>query len=218
MYDAMMNAPVGDDVFGEDPSINLLQERAAEFFGKEAALYCPSGTMTNQIAIQVHTRPGDEVICSSLAHIYLYEGGGIGKNAGCSVRLISGDKGRFTASQAVREINPPDDHYPRTSLVAIEDTCNKGGGSCYEFSEIAKLSEFCKEKGQAFHLDGARVFNALVAKGHDPVTYGKQFDSISICMSKGLGAPVGSLLLGDESFIKEAHRIRKNMGGGMRQA
>lgn len=214
----MLNAPVGDDVFNEDPSINLLQERAAEYFGHEAALYCPSGTMTNQIAIQVHTRPGDEVICSSKAHIYLYEGGGIGKNAGCSVRLISGDKGRFKANQALREINPPDDHYPRTSLVAIEDTCNKGGGSCYELSEIRELSKFSKENGLSFHLDGARVFNALVARGHDPKEYGKLFDSLSICMSKGLGAPVGSLLLGDAGFIKEAHRIRKSMGGGMRQA
>lgn len=218
MYEAMMNAPVGDDVFGEDPTINMLQFRAAEMFGKEAALFCPSGTMTNQIAIQVHCSPGDEVICSELAHIYLYEGGGIAKNAGASVRLLKGDKGRISPLDIEKNINPPDSHYPRTSLVAVEDTCNKGGGSCYSFEDLEQISQLSRKNGLAFHLDGARVFNAIVKEGHDMLSYGKLFDSISICLSKGLGAPVGSVLLGSAEFIKEAHRIRKGMGGGMRQA
>ncbi len=218
MKNVMMNAEVGDDVFAEDPSINLLQERVANYFGKEAGLFCPSGTMTNQIAIQVHTNPGDEVICSKLAHVYLYEGGGIAKNSGCSVRLIDSDRGLISAEAVKSNINPKDAHYARTSLVCVEDTCNKGGGSCYDLDSLESIREACQENGLNYHLDGARVFNALVAKGHDPIQYGQLFDSISVCFSKGMGAPVGSVLLGSRAFIEKAHRIRKSFGGGMRQA
>ncbi|MCO6496965.1 MAG: aminotransferase class I/II-fold pyridoxal phosphate-dependent enzyme [Chitinophagaceae bacterium] len=218
MLEAMRNAPVGDDVFGEDPTVNQLQEYAASMFGMEAALYCPSGTMTNQIAIKVHTRPGDEVICESHSHIYVYEGGGIAFNSGCQVKLIPGDYGRITAGQILESINPDDVHKPRTRLVGLENTSNRGGGSCYDFEEILKIRKVCTENNLKFHLDGARLFNALVAKGNTPAEYGKIFDSISICLSKGLGAPVGSLLLGTKEFIDQARRIRKVFGGGMRQA
>jgi threonine aldolase len=217
MLAAMLAAPTGDDVFGEDPTVNHLQERLADLFGQEAGLFCPSGTMTNQIAINVHTRPGDEVICDRLSHIYNYEGGGIARNSGVSVRLLSGDRGRFTVEQVSSEINPPDSHYARTSLVSIEDTCNKAGGSCYAIDSIQRIAEFTRQKQLGFHLDGARVFNALTHTGADSQSYGRNFDSISVCLSKGLGTPAGSVLLGTRSFIKEAHRVRKVMGGGMRQ-
>jgi threonine aldolase len=218
MKDAMMNAPVGDDVFGEDPTINVLQEFGANLFGMEAALYCSSGTQTNQIAINVHTNPGDEVICSSISHVYYYEGGGIALNSGCSVALIEGNRGRITAEQVLPHINPDDIHRPITTLVCLEDTMNKGGGAIYDLHEIAKISTLCKERNLALHCDGARLFNALVATGTKPSEYAKHFDSISICLSKGLGAPVGSLLLGKKDFIKKSIRRRKSMGGGMRQA
>lgn len=217
MLARMMAAPTGDDVFGEDPTVIELQERLADAFHQEAGLFCPSGTMTNQIAINVHTRPGDEVICDRLAHIYNYEGGGIARNSGCSVRLVHGNRGRFTAKDVAENINPSDSHYSRTGLVSIEDTVNKGGGAIYDFDEIKKLAAFCKEKGLPFHLDGARVVNALVETGLSWKTYGAQFDSISVCLSKGLGTPGGSVLLGSKDFIQEAHRTRKVMGGGMRQ-
>lgn len=217
MLEAMMRAEVGDDVFAEDPTVNLLQEKLADMFGKEAGLFCPSGTMTNQLAIGVHTRPGDEVICDRLSHIYNYEGGGIARNSGASVRLIHGDQGRFTVEQIQGEVNPADSHYSRTSLVAVEDTCNKGGGAIYDFDELKRLSEFARSKGLGFHLDGARAFNAIVEMGYDTKEYGRLFDSISICLSKGLGTPAGSVLLGSTDFIREAHRGRKVMGGGMRQ-
>lgn len=217
MLEAMMKAETGDDVFGEDPTVNELQERLADMFSQEAGLFCPSGTMTNQIAINVHTRPGDEVICDRLSHIYNYEGGGIARNSGASIRLIEGHRGRFCVEQIEGEINPSDSHYARTSLVAIEDTCNKGGGSVYDVHDIQRLSSFCKSKGLAFHLDGARVFNALAENDTLVSAYGRNFDSISICLSKGLGTPAGSVLLGSRDFIKEAHRVRKVMGGGMRQ-
>lgn len=218
MLDAMMSAAVGDDVFGEDPSINALEERSAALFGMEAGLFCPSGTMTNQIAIKCHTQPGDEVICDADAHIYQYEGGGIAFNAGASVRLIAGDRGRITAAQVKAGINPDDVHRARTSLVCLENTSNRGGGSCYDFTEIEKIGAVCKEHQLALHLDGARLFNALVAKKESPLQYGNTFDSISICLSKSLGCPVGSVLLGKRDFIKKARRIRKVFGGGMRQA
>lgn len=218
MKEAMINAPVGDDVFGEDPTINELQNFAAALFGMEAALYCSSGTQTNQIAINVHTSPGDEVICSNMAHVYVYEGGGIALNSGCSVALLDGNRGRITAEQVKNHINPDDIHRPITRLVCIEDTMNKGGGAIYDFEEIKKIAQVCKEHNLAFHCDGARLFNALVATGRSPKEYGAAFDSISICLSKGLGAPVGSLLLGSHSFIQKAKRRRKSLGGGMRQA
>lgn len=218
MLEAMMRAKVGDDVFGEDPSINELENMAAAMFGMEAALFCPSGTMTNQIAIKCHTQPGDEVICDESAHVYQYEGGGIAFNSGASVKLLYGDRGRITAEQVAAAINPDDPHRAHTSLVCLENTSNRGGGSCYELTEIKKIQNLCKEKGLAFHLDGARLWNALVAKKETAKQHGESFDSISICLSKSLGCPVGSLLVGKKDFIKKARRVRKAFGGGMRQA
>lgn len=218
MLDAMMKASVGDDVFGEDPFVNELEQLAASMFGKEAALFCPSGTMTNQIAIKCHTQPGNEVICDADAHIYQYEGGGIAFNSGCSVKLLPGNRGRINAVQVLEAIQPDDVHRPHTSLVCVENTSNRGGGSCYDFEELKKIKQICVDHDLAFHIDGARLFNALVAKNETPGQYGAIFDSISICLSKSLGCPVGSLLLGTADFIKKARRIRKLFGGGMRQA
>jgi threonine aldolase len=218
MHAAMMNAEVGDDVFGEDPSVNDLESKSAQMFGMEAALFCPSGTMTNQIAINVHTQPGDEVICEEGSHIYYYEGGGIGRNSGCQARLIQGNRGQIAAQQILEVVNPDDVHRAHTRLVSLENTCNRGGGSCYDISEIAAIKNLCIEQGLKLHLDGARLMNAIVAKNTNPLEYGQLFDSISLCLSKGLGAPIGSVLLGTKAFIKEARRVRKVMGGGMRQA
>jgi threonine aldolase len=219
MLEAMLRAQVGDDVFGEDETVNELQHTAAELFGKEAALFCPTGTMSNQIAIKVHTRPGDEVICDELAHIYLYEGGGIAANSGASVRLLKGHNGRFTAAQVRDSINRRDDsHLAWTRLVAVENTVNKGGGSCWDLAELERIRGVCAENEIAMHLDGARLFNALVARNESPRDYGRLFDTVSICLSKGLGAPAGSLLLGSRALIARAHRHRKLLGGGMRQA
>ena len=218
MLDAMMKAPVGDDVFGEDPSINQLEAMSAELFGMEAAIFCPSGTMTNQIAIKVHTHPGDEVICDKMSHIYQYEGGGIAFNSGASVRLLEGDRGRITAAQVKENINPDDIHKPATTLVSLENTANRGGGSCYNFADIQSIKQVCLQNKLKLHLDGARLFNALVAKNETPKQYGEVFDSISICLSKGLGTPVGSVFIGTKEMIKKARRIRKVFGGGMRQA
>jgi len=218
MKEAMMNAKVGDDVFGEDSSINELESLAAGMFGMESAIFCPSGTMTNQIAIKCHTQPGDEVICDDNAHVYMYEGGGIAFNSGASVKLLSGDRGRITPQQVLSSINPDDSHRARTSLVCLENTSNRGGGSCYDFKEIKEIHKICKDNNLKLHLDGARLFNALVEKNETPKQYGKIFESISICLSKSLGCPVGSLLLGKKDFIKKARRIRKVFGGGMRQA
>jgi threonine aldolase len=219
MLDAMLRAEVGDDVFGEDPTVNALQEKAADLFGKEAALFCPSGTMSNQIGIKVHTQPGDEVICDELAHIYLYEGGGIAANSGASVRLLKGLNGRFTAEQVRDNINRRDDsHQAWTRVVAIENTVNKGGGCCWDLREIERIRAVCLDHDIAMHLDGARLFNALVARDESPRDYGRLFDTISVCLSKGLGAPAGSLLLGSRALLAKAHRQRKLLGGGMRQA
>ncbi len=218
MKEAMLNAPVGDDVFGEDPSINELEKKTAEMFGMEAAIFCPSGTMTNQIAIKCHTQPGDEIICDETSHIYQYEGGGIAFNSGASVRLLPGQLGRINASQVLSAIQPDDPHRPHSRIVSLENTSNRGGGSCYDFEDIKKIRNVCKEHGLAFHLDGARLWNALVAKNETPEQYGKAFDSISVCLSKSLGCPVGSLLIGTKELIKKARRVRKVFGGGMRQA
>lgn len=217
MLQAMMAAPIGDDVFGEDPSINELEAQMAGMFAMEAGLFCPSGTMTNQIAIKCHTQPGDEVICDELSHVYQYEGGGIAFNSGSSVRLLRGDRGRITASQVEAAINPDDDHKPVSRLVSLENTANRGGGSCYDFKAIEEIKKVCTQRDLALHLDGARLFNALVYKDETPLQYGRVFDSISICLSKGLGTPVGSVLIGKKDFIKRARRFRKVMGGGMRQ-
>ena len=218
MREAMFNAPIGDDVYGEDPTVNELQEFAAGLFGMEAALFCSSGTQTNQIAINVHVKPGGEVLCHEESHIYKYEGGGIAKNSGASVRLLKGNRGRLSASELAKWINPDDIHFPVTQLISLEDTANRGGGAVYDFSEIQKISQLAKEHNLPLHLDGARLFNAFAVNGVDIKTYASQFDSISICLSKGLGAPVGSLLLGKKDFIHKARRVRKVMGGGMRQA
>lgn len=218
MREAMSAAAVGDDVFGEDPSINQLEEKCARLFGMEAAVFCPSGTMTNQIAIKCHTQPGDEVICEENSHIYQYEGGGIAFNAGASVKLLAGDRGRIHARQVADAIQPDDVHRPISRLVSLENTSNRGGGCCYDFNEIVAIKTVCQEKGLALHLDGARVWNAIIAQNENYLLYGSTFDSISVCLSKSLGCPVGSLLLGRASFIKKARRIRKVFGGGMRQA
>jgi threonine aldolase len=218
MLQAMMHARVGDDVFGEDPSINELEAMAAELFGKAAALYCPTGTMSNQVAIKCHTQPGDEIICEKSSHVYQYEGGGIAFNSGAQVKLVNGNRGRISAEQVIASINPDDVHKARTSLVSLENTANRGGGSCYNTDEIKKIRKVCDEHQLALHLDGARLFNALVAKKQTARQYGELFHTISICLNKGLGCPIGSILLGDNHFIKKARRIRKVFGGGMRQA
>jgi threonine aldolase len=218
MLNAMCSAEVGDDVYGEDPTVNKLEAMSAEMFGMEAALFCPSGTMTNQIAIKCHTRQGEEVVCDQFSHVYIYEGGGIAFNSACSVRPIVGDRGRLTAEQVLEAINPDDIHKPQSTLVTLENTANRGGGSCYDFNELVRIKEVCTEHNLAFHLDGARLYNALVAKNETAGQYGQLFDSISICLSKGLGIPVGSVLLGTGELIKKARRVRKVFGGGMRQA
>ena len=218
MKEAMFAAPVGDDVFGEDPTVNALETKIAALFGMEAALFCPSGTMTNQIAIRLHTGPQKEVICHQYSHIYLYEGGGIMANSMASVKLLTGDLGKITAAQVAESINPDDVHAPETTLVSLENTMNKGGGSIYTLDEIKPIHALCKEKGLKLHLDGARLFNALVESGESPADWGAQFDTISICLSKGLGCPIGSVLLGTKADIKRAKKARKVFGGGMRQA
>jgi threonine aldolase len=218
MLEAMMNAEVGDDVYGEDPTVNKLQQLSSDMFGMEAGLFCPSGTMTNQIAIKVHTQPGDELICADNAHIYKYEGGGIAFNSGVQARTIVGDRGRITRSQIEDVINSEDVHFPVTRLVCLENTHNRGGGSIYSLNEIKNIRALCDEKKIILHLDGARVFNALVESDYSAKDLGTQFHSISICLSKGLGTPIGSVLLGTNAFIHQAKRIRKVFGGGMRQA
>ncbi len=218
MLAAMFNATVGDDVFGEDPTVNLLESLAAEMFGMESAIFCPSGTMTNQIAIKCHTQPGDEVICDKLSHVYIYEGGGIAFNSGCQVKPLEGNRGRINADLVEAAINPDDVHKAISRVVCVENSANRGGGSCYDFTDLQMIKEVCLKKDLKFHLDGARLFNAIVEGHQTTKDYGKIFDSISICLSKGLGAPVGSVLLGREDFIDKARRVRKVFGGGMRQA
>ena len=218
MLDAMFSAKVGDDVFGEDPNVNELQEKTAALFGMEDALFCPSGTMTNQIAIKCFTNPMDEVICDETAHVYRYEGGGIAYNSMASVRLLYGDRGRLNADMIEGHINPDDVHCPKTSLVVLENTVNRGGGSYYTLDQIEPIYHLCRLKNVHLHLDGARIFNALCESGDDPEDYGRLFDGISVCLSKGLGAPIGSVLLGNKKTIDKARRIRKVLGGGWRQA
>ncbi|MBI1227706.1 MAG: aminotransferase class III-fold pyridoxal phosphate-dependent enzyme [Bacteroidetes bacterium] len=218
MLKAMYSAEVGDDVFNDDPTVNALQAKAADMFGKEAALFCPSGTMTNQIAIKCHTQPLDEVICDHFSHIFQYEVGGYAFNSGVAINLISGTNGKITKDQIEAAIKPNYDWLPRTRLVVLENTANKGGGSYYTLEEVRPIRQMCLDRGLALHLDGARLFNALVETGENTLDWGSMFDSISICLSKGLGAPVGSLLIGNQDFIAKARRYRKVMGGGMRQA
>lgn len=218
MLDAMYTAAIGDDVYGEDPSVNKLEDMMAAFFGKEAALFCPTGTMSNQIAIKVHTQPGDEVIHSNLAHIYIYEGGGIAATSGAQSHPLEGDRGMITANDVLAAINPDDVHKAATRLVCLENTMNRGGGCCYDMEEIVRIKEVCLQNNLKLHLDGARLFNALVATGENPATYGEIFDSLSVCLNKGMGCPMGSVLLGSTDFIRKARRVRKRIGGGMRQA
>ncbi|TXE10895.1 aminotransferase class I/II-fold pyridoxal phosphate-dependent enzyme [Gelidibacter salicanalis] len=218
MLDAMMRAEVGDDVYKEDPTVNALEERLADMFGKPKALFFPTGTMANQTALKLHTNPGDQVICDSNAHIYHYEGGGASFNSGISCKLIDGHRGMFTAQQVIEAINPPDFyHSPLTKLVEIENTANRGGGSCWDFEELKKIRTVCNEHHLGYHLDGARIWNALMAKPETARDYGQLFDTMSVCLSKGLGCPVGSVLIGDEEIMQNALRIRKILGGGMRQ-
>ncbi len=219
MLDAMMSAEVGDDVFKEDPTVNVLEEKVANLFGREAALFFPSGTMANQTAIRLHTQPADQVICDKYAHIFNYEGGGASANSGVSCRLVDGHRGMMTAEQVEAAINPPDFyHSPLTSLVCIENTTNKGGGACWNFEELKRIKAVCEKHDLVYHLDGARLWNAMVAKNESAKDYGALFDTISVCMSKGLGCPVGSVLVGDSNMIQKALRIRKIFGGGMRQS
>lgn len=218
MLEAMFNAEVGDDVFNADPTVNELQDKIAKLFGMEAALFFPSGTMVNQVAIKIHTQPGEQLICDKWSHVYNYEGGGPAFNSGVSCKLIDGKRGMFTADQVIENVSNRDDiHQAITTLVTIENTANKAGGACWNIQELKKIKQVCKENDLAFHLDGARLFNALIAKNEQPKQYGELFDTISICLSKGLGCPVGSLLIGSKEHIQKALRYRKIMGGGMRQ-
>jgi threonine aldolase len=217
MLEVMFAAKVGDDVFGDDPTVNALEQKVADLFGMEDAIFCPSGTMTNQIAIKIHTNSPGELICDELSHVYKYEGGGIGFNSGLATKLIKGDFGRLSVEQVENAINPDDIHFPETQLVSLENTCNKGGGTIYSLNQIKKIKHLCVDRGLKLHLDGARIFNALVEADYTAKEMGKQFDTISVCLSKGLGAPIGSLLVGTKKEILKARRIRKILGGGMRQ-
>ncbi|AXT50031.1 threonine aldolase [Aquimarina sp. BL5] len=218
MLNAIMNAEVGDDVYKEDPTVNALEERIANMFGKETALFFPSGSMANQAAIKLHTQPGEQLIADKYAHVFNYEGGGVSFNSGVSCKLIDGYRGMITSDQVLASINPPDFyHSPLTSLVCVENTTNKGGGACYDFEEIIKIKKVCTDHDLGYHLDGARLWNALIAMKEDPKQYGEVFDTISVCLSKGLGAPMGSVLVGNHEIMQKAIRIRKVLGGGMRQ-
>lgn len=219
MLEMMFKAEVGDDVFKQDPTVNKLERYTAEMFGKEAALFFPSGTMANQTAIKLHTRPGDEVICDKWSHIFLYEGGGVAANSGVSCHLVDGDSGKINANQVKSVINDPEFyHAPVTRLVSIENTTNKGGGACYAMDDLQQIKQVCQDYNLKYHLDGARLWNALVAKNQNPKDFGNLFDTISVCLSKGLGAPVGSVLVGSAEDMKKAMRIRKLFGGNMRQS
>lgn len=218
MLQVMLQAEVGDDVYKEDPSVNALEAYVADLFGKEMALFFPSGSMANQAAIKLHTQPGEQLIADQYAHVYNYEGGGVSFNSGVSCKLLTGNRGMITADQVIGAVNPPDFyHSPLTSLVCIENTTNKGGGACYDFEELQKIKKVCEDNNLGYHLDGARLWNALIAKNEKPKQYGEIFDTISVCLSKGLGAPIGSILVGEKRLMKNAIRVRKVLGGGMRQ-
>ena len=217
MMEAMMAAKVGDDVFREDPTVNELEERLASMFGKSKALFFPSGSMANQTAIKLHTNPGEQIICDKFAHIYNYEAGGASFNSGVSCNLIDGHRGMFSAKQVEESINPSEYYYSQTSLVEVENTTNKGGGACWDFNEILKIRKVCDTYNLGFHLDGARIWNALVETKETTQQYGEVFDTISVCLSKGLGCPIGSVLIGDDDIMKKAINIRKIFGGNMRQ-
>lgn len=218
MLDAMFSAGIGDDVFGEDPTVNELETHTATLFGKEAGLFCPSGTMSNQLAIKSQSVHGQEIICDQQAHVYLYEGGGLAFNSGLSVALLSGERGRLSAAQVSAAIRASNVHFPETAVVALENTHNRGGGSIYSLDEIKAIRKVCDANNLRLHLDGARIFNALVESNYSASDIGKQFDTISVCLSKGIGAPIGSVLVGDAVTLARARRFRKVLGGGMRQA
>lgn len=218
MMQAILSAEVGDDVYKEDPSANKLEQQLAEMFGMDTALFFPTGSMANQAAIKMHTQLGEQLIADKWAHVYNYEGGGVSFNSGVSCKLIDGDRGMITAAQVEESINPPDFyHSPLTSLVCLENTTNKGGGACYDFAEIKSIRKVCDKHNLGFHLDGARIWNALSVTKQDPTDFGKVFDTISVCLSKGLGAPMGSVLIGKKEIMTKAMRVRKVLGGGMRQ-
>ena len=218
MMDAIMSAQTGDDVYKEDPTVNALEQKMATLFGMDTALFFPTGSMANQAAIKLHTQPSEQLICDKWAHVYNYEGGGVSFNSGVSCKLVDGVRGMITAKQVLESINPPDFyHSPLTSLVCLENTTNKGGGACYDIEEILKIKQVCKQNNLGLHLDGARLMNAIVANNEDTKAYGGVFDTISVCLSKGLGAPMGTVLLGSNALMKNAIRVRKVLGGGMRQ-
>lgn len=219
MLQAMFNAKVGDDVFKQDPTVNAFEKMVADLFGMEAALFFPTGTMANQTAIKLNTNPGDQIICDKWAHIHLYESGGASSNSGVNFNLLDGKRGMITAEQVKEGINDPDFyHTPLSKMVGIENTTNKGGGACYEIEELQKIKQVCTNHNLKYHLDGARLWNALVAKKQQPKQFGALFDTISVCFSKGLGAPIGSVLLADAETMHRALRIRKIFGGNMRQS
>ncbi len=218
MLDAILTAKTGDDVYKEDPTVNELERKLANMFGMDNALFFPTGSMANQAAIKLHTQPGEQLICDKWAHVYNYEGGGVSFNSGVSCKLVDGNRGMITAKQIEANINPPDFyHSPLTSLVCIENTTNKGGGACYDFEEIKKIRTVCDVNKLGLHLDGARLMNAIVAKKENPKDYGKIFDTVSVCLSKGLGTPLGTVLIGKKHLMENAIRVRKILGGGMRQ-
>ncbi|MCE5252155.1 low-specificity L-threonine aldolase [bacterium] len=218
MREAMAHAEVGDDVLGDDPTVNALEKRTAEILGKEAAVYMPSGTMTNQVAIRAHTEAGDEVLMDVNAHVYFYEGGAPAALSGVMCRLLPGVRGIFTAGDVTAALRPKNYHFPPTRLVCVENTHNRGGGSIWPIGQIREVAEVARENGLRLHLDGARIWNASAAAGIPEREYAQYFDSVSVCFSKGLGAPVGSALTGSKEFIERARRFRKQFGGGMRQA
>ena len=218
MLDIMLHAKVGDDVYGEDPTVKDLEEKIANFFAMESAMFFPSGTMANQTALKIHTSPGDQVIAHEYSHVYNYEGGGASFNSGVSFKLLKGAKGMFNPDELKYAINPKNFyHAPLTKLVSLENTTNKGGGHCWDVNQFEKIKKICDENELGLHMDGARVWNSIVAKNNNPELYGNYFDTISVCLSKGLGCPVGSVLVGKKKFIDKALRIRKILGGGMRQ-
>jgi len=218
MMEAILKAKVGDDVYKEDPTVNELEARVADYFGAESALFFPTGSMANQAAIKLHTQPGEQLIAHEYAHVYNYEGGGVSFNSGVSCKLLQGPQGLITADQVKNAINPPDFyHSPLTSLVCVENTTNKGGGACYSWAEFEAIKAVCETNNLRYHLDGARLWNALVANSENPKKYGSLFDTISVCFSKGLGAPLGTVLIGTNNAMKNAMRVRKVLGGGMRQ-
>lgn len=219
MLQAMFQAKVGDDVFKQDPTVNAFEKMVAELFGKEAALFFPSGTMANQTAIKLNTNPGDQIICDKWSHIHLYEAGGASFNSGVNFNLLDGHRGMITADQVSAGINDPEFyHAPLSKMVGIENTTNKGGGACYDIEELKKIKQVCTDNNLKYHLDGARLWNAIVAKKQHPKQFGELFDTISVCFSKGLGAPIGSVLVSDAETMHRALRIRKIFGGNLRQS